>query len=393
MCNCRVCGNSLEKFLDLGKMPLANGFLYEKDFSNEYFYNLAVGFCNDCSLVQLIEQPEPEKMFNENYPFFTSSSKFMVEHFRNMALDVISVYGSDPRIVVEIGSNDGSMLKVFKERGCEEIGIEPSKSAYTKALSNGIFTLNEFFNKETARVLWQEVGSADIIVSANVICHIADINSVFEGVSELLDEDGIFVFEEPYIGSILNKVSYDQIYDEHVFYFSATSVKKIAEKFGMSLFMVRKQNVHGGSLRYYICKDSRPTDFSLVSEKDFGINKFFEFADLVEKSKYTFKSLLEYLKDKGNSIVGYAATSKSTTILNYCGIDNSYIDCIYDTTKEKWNKFTPGTHIPVISYDRFKNDSPEYSVLFAWNHRNEILNKEKDYKGKFILPHPTARIL
>lgn len=390
---CKVCGGVLKQFIDFGKMPLANRFLKSNEFDKEYYFNLAVGLCPICHMVQLINQPNPNLMFNNEYPFFSSSSTIMKTHFSEMVDNVLG-FIKPGDFVIEIGSNDGTMLSSFREKGCNVLGIEPSSNVAKVASLKDIPTIVDFFNEYTASYICSEYGKANAIIATNVMCHIPDLNSVLQGVYNLLEDNGVFVFEDPYIVDIIDNVSYDQIYDEHVFLFSISSIHKIISRNGMRLFMVSHQNVHGGSMRYYICKDNRPIHSSINKfinlENILGYNYidiYNRFAIKVKESSFRFKSILEELKNCGENIVGYAATSKSTTILNYANIDNNLISCIYDTTPEKWYKYTPGTHIQIIPYSKFKKDNPRHSVLFAWNHKKEILEKEKWYSGKFIIPH------
>ena len=387
---CKVTNKSINPFMSFGKMPIANGFLDEKDFSNEFFFNMEVGFNEELSLFQLNDHPKPEKMFNENYPFFTGSSEYMKRHFKNYAEFVKKYLKTNSRII-EIGSNDGTFLKNFDNSENYIVGVEPSKNVADLALKNNIPTINEFFNTNNAKKLKKFIGNTDLICASNVICHVPDLNNLIEAVDLLLNKDGIFVFEEPYLGSMFEKVSYDQIYDEHIFIFSASSISKIFAKFNFFLIEAIPQITHGGSMRYVLkrFKNSKKKKlkkiFNYENEKNLNkIDSCLKFKKNCELSRDNILNKIKTFKDKGKTICGYAATSKSTTILNYCNIGTNYIDFICDTTKEKIGKFSPGKHIPIKDMNYFHKNMSDCIYLFAWNHKEEIFNKEKNFKGEWF---------
>lgn len=404
--NCRICSNSQIVPASFGNMPIANRFLEEKDFIKEYFFPMAAAFCSHCKTFQLVEQPKPEMMFHEQYAFFSSTSKSMAKHFQKMASNYIQNYLPDLKnaFVVELGSNDGIMLQHFAKAKISHLGVEPSQNVAAVSKEKGVNAISKFFSKETATEILKEYGPADIISSANVMCHIPDLNSVGRGVDILLKGEGVFVFEDPYLGDVIEKTSYDQIYDEHVYLFSVQSVANIFGRHGLEVFHVEPQETHGGSMRYYLCrKNKRPIQGSVTEqlkvEEKLGLDKpetFRAFSKSCEKNRDDFVALLKKLKQDGKKVVGYAATSKSTTILNYCGIGPDLIECIYDTTPLKQGKYSPGMHIPIRSYDYFKDDKPDYAVLFAWNHAKEIFGKEQEFLGwggKWIVFVPEVGVL
>lgn len=394
--NCRVCANKINPFVSFGKMPIANGFLEKQQFENEYFFELATAFCDKCYSVQLVTQPDPKLMFHDNYAFFSKTSKSMQVHFQKYADWVLNNYlkKNDP-FVVELGSNDGILLENFSKKKIRHLGVEPSANVADVAIKSGINTEVAFFNNDFANKIKEKNGKADAILAANVMCHIPDLIEVGKASKTLLKEDGVLIFEDPYLGDMINKVSYDQIYDEHVFIFSALSVKNIFDISGFELIDVLPQETHGGSMRYVLCKKGiRSISENVINtikvEKELGLDKsltYERFKNNCEQSRDKIISKLKKFKKEGKKIVGYGATSKSTTILNYCNIGPDLIDFISDTTPIKQNKYTPGMHIPVKPYEDFLKYSPEIAVLFAWNHRKEIENKEKKFienGGKFI---------
>ena len=287
------------------------------------------------------------------------------------------------------------MLLNFKNEGFEYIGFEPSENVAKKAKENNINTLVEFFCYKNVSLLSKFKHNTDVIYAANVICHIPDLTDLIKSVDLMLASKGVFIFEEPYLGSMFDKISYDQIYDEHIYMFSVSSVQRIFSKFDMELVDVYPQVTHGGSMRYVIArKNQRDSGNNLKDvvkyEKNKGIDNIsscMEFRKNCELSREKIIDLLKKYKNQNKKICGYAATSKSTTVLNYCQIGSTLIDCIYDTTKEKIGKFSPGMHIPIVSSENFKINKPDISYLFAWNHKEEIFEKEKDFLsqgGKWI---------
>ena len=386
---CKVTNNQIDPFMSFGKMPIANGFIEEKNFSKEFFFNMEVGFNQDLSLFQLNDHPEPNKMFNKDYPFFTGSSEYMKSHFKDYSKFVEKYLKSNPKII-EIGSNDGTFLKNFDLQNCKIMGIEPSKSVADVAIKNNIPTLNDFFNIKNVKNLKEFLGQTDLICASNVICHIPDLKDLIGAVDLLLKKDGTFVFEEPYLGSMFEKVSYDQIYDEHIYMFSATSVSKIFNLFGFYLVDAIPQKTHGGSMRYVLRRKNEKNnnlEKILKYEDKNKINKIescLKFKRNCEISRDNIIKKIVSFKNSGKSICGYAATSKSTTILNYCNLGTNYIDYICDTTKEKIGKFSPGMHIPIKDMDYFKKNMKDCIYLFAWNHKEEIFKKEKNFKGEWF---------
>ena len=387
---CKITNEPITPFMSFGKMPIANGFIEKKDFSKEFFFEMEVGFNEELSLFQLNDHPKPEKMFNKDYPFFTGSSEYMKKHFSKYAKFVEKYLNSNSKII-EIGSNDGTFLKNFLKTNNQIIGFEPSKSVADVAIKNNVPTLNEFFNVSSAKNLKDFKGKTDLICASNVICHVPDLNNLITAVDHLLKKNGTLVFEEPYLGSMFEKTSYDQIYDEHIFMFSASSVSKIFEKFGFYLNDVIPQNTHGGSMRYIVSREKDKNSKNLSKVLTYEIeNKFdqiescIQFKKNCEISRENIINKIKKFKQIGKSICGYAATSKSTTILNYCNIGTDYIDYICDTTKEKIGKFSPGTHIPIKDMEYFRNNMRDCIYLFAWNHKDEIFNKEKSFKGEWF---------
>ncbi len=403
MKKCLVCGSLIEPFMSFGRMPIANGFLTPDQFASEYFFELKVGFCANCKMVQLTEQVEREKMFHDEYAFFSSTSARMALHFKEFADFVTNQYLQLPdSFVVEIGSNDGIMLQNFAKAGIRHLGIEPSANVARVAIEKGIQTVCKFFDEDLAREIVAEHGQADAFLGANVMCHLPYLHSVAAGIKILLKPGGVLIFEDPYLGDIVEKTSYDQIYDEHAFYFSGASLSYLFEQHELEIVDVRPQNVHGGSMRYVVAhqgahKASAAVAAQRAKEESLGLHRPETYDRLrhnIERSRDDLMALLRDLKGQGKRVVGYGATSKSTTVTNYCGITPDLVEFISDTTPIKQGKFSPGAHIPVRPYEEFVTNYPDYALLFAWNHGEEIMDKEQKFQsagGRWIAYVPKVK--
>ena len=376
--------------MSFGRMPIANGFLKEADFKDEFTFDLNLGFCDQCKMVQLTELVDRERMFHEEYAFFSGTSSRMAAHFQAFAGWVGSTYlGLEDPLVVEIGSNDGIMLQHFQQAGIRHLGIEPSANVAAVAKEKGVQTMVAFFDEEIAGQIVSDQGQADAFLGANVMCHLPYLHSVAEGIRILLKDEGVLIFEDPYLGDIVEKTSYDQIYDEHAFYFSVTSVSNLFERYRLQVIDAIPQETHGGSMRYVIGHQGKlpvsdRVDALLKKENDLGLHEAATFDRLrsnIELSREQLMALLSDVRANGKRVVGYGATSKSTTVTNYCGITPDLVEFISDTTPIKQGKFSPGAHIPIRPYADFKSDYPDYALLFAWNHSEEILEKEEGFHG------------
>ena len=366
--------------------------LKKKTLIKSFFFEMEVGFSEKLSLFQLNDHPNPKMMFNENYPFFTGSSKYMEAHFKKYAEWIKKNFPLNNKKIAEIGSNDGTFLKNFISDEVDILGFEPSTNVANIAKKNGVNTLNQFFNTKSILNEKKFIGRTDLVCAANVICHVPNLSNLIEAVDLMLNKKGLFIFEEPYLGSMFEKISYDQIYDEHIFMFSVTSIKNIFKLFDMDLIDVLPQITHGGSMRYVVArKNTYPINNNvnnyLNNEKKNNLDNIsscLNFKKNCELSKIKTKESLLKFKSQDFKIAGYAATSKSTTLLNYCEIDNKIIDFICDTTPEKIGKYSPGTHIPIVNMAHFKRSAPGVAYLFAWNHKDEIFKKESDFTGKWF---------
>ena len=385
-----------KEFLDLGKQPLGNKFLSEEQFDTEFFYNLKVVFDEDTKLVSMKEFVKPEQIFDAEYPYWTSKSVPMIEHFKNTAEMLKDEF--KPNKVLEVGSNDGTFIKNFSRE--DSVCVEPcgNFAEYTnKELEYK--TYPEYWTTELSEEIKSSYGKFDLIYAANCISHINDLEDTFQAAANLLTGRGVFVFEDPSCLSVLKRNSYDQIYDEHPHLFSVTSLDNLLNNHGLELCRVDNLEVHGGSNRIFarLTSDSPPEDSvidNLKREEEFGLNDFetyVEFGKRVEKSKEDLLEILHKAKSDGKKVMTIGATCKSSIVFNYCGIDSSLMECITDTTPDKQNLLAPGSHIPVVDRKDIDITKYDYAFLGAWNFIDYIRENEKEFKGEYITHVPEVR--
>lgn len=402
---CRICGsNNLVKFLSLGDTPLVNSFLKKSQLElTEPRYPLDVHFCKNCNLVQLVDIVPPEIMFR-NYLYVSSISDTMHTHFSELAESVAKLFKvSSESLVIDIGGNDGTLLKSFKNFGVRVLNVEPAVNIAKMSVENGIETMNDFWNDDVASKIKKTHGEAKIIVGTNVFAHVDNLDGFMRGVKTLLSDDGVFIVEVPYLVDLIIKKEFDTIYHEHLSYFSLKPLIVLFSKFGMVLFDVKRVGVHGGSIRVFAKKSpARQSDSVkklLELEKNEGlcsIQIYESFAKNVELIKEKLVSLLNHLKENGKTIVGYGAPAKGNVLLNYCKIGTDLLEYTVDKTPIKQGLYTPGMRIPVLPPKRIVEDMPDYVLILSWNFADEIMKQQQKYKdlgGKFILPIPEPKII
>ena len=403
---CRICSSqNLELILDLGKQPPANAFLKKEDLEkHEDKFPLRLYLCKNCYLLQLLDIVDKNLLFKE-YLYLTSASKPIVNHFQRYAFEIYEEFlkETDNPLVIEIGSNDGSLLKEFKKFGIDVLGIEPAENIAKMANKIGIPTKNVFLNYNIAETISLEK-KASIIVANNVFGHIEDLKEFMKCIKILLENKGIFVFEVPYLIDLIQKLEFDTVYHEHLSYFSLRPLMKLMDKFGLEIFDVKKQRVHGGTIRVFVArKNNFKSTIELQKlinfEDEFGIYRFEtykKFSDDVKQLKSLLHNKLSEFKKDGKIIFGYGAPAKGNVLLNYCDIGIEFLDYIVDTTPLKQGLYTPGMHIPVISDKNFEKTSQQIALLLAWNYKEAVINKEKEFLengGKFLVPIPIPKII
>lgn len=400
---CRICSNeNLHLILDLGLQPPANALIDKTQLKSvEEKFPLRLFWCSNCFLVQLVDIVDKEHLF-KHYLYMTSASKPIVEHFRKYAKDVFDKFLKDDNpFVVEIGSNDGSLLSEFKKLGASILGIEPASNLAKLANELNITTRNDFFSSNVAQEITKS-HNASVVVANNVIGHIENLHDLMEGIKILIGDNGVFIFEVPYLIDLMKNLEFDTIYHEHLSYFSILPVINLVNRFGLEVFDIQNQSVHGGTIRIFISKKnnfkiSNSLNDFIKLEHEYRLDKietYQNFSNNVQNLKKSIIDILADFKSKNNSIFGYGATAKGNVLLNYCQIDNNILDFIIDTTPIKQGKFTPGTHIPIVSPETMHNQG-DVALLLAWNYESEILLKEKNFRengGKFIIPLPIPTI-
>jgi SAM-dependent methyltransferase len=403
---CRVCGNSsLKLALDLGQLPLANSFLSlerAKDSTPEPRYPLRVFYCEGCGLIQLLDIVNRREMFDD-YAFLTATSETSLTHFEQYADQMASRYsikGGD--LVVDIGSNDGTLLKAFKRHGPSVLGVEPARNVAKRAISEGIDTLADYFGPQTVNRIGP--GRARLITANNVVSHVGDLNEFLYSVSRLLQPNGLFSFEVPWVVDVIRHYNFDIMYHEHLTYFGFKPLSLLLGKNDLELINVEYfPRIHGGTLRGVAAHPGAYREESSVVEKVFQSEaeeadfvSLERFANHVRDLRTKLGDLLRALRRDGKKIVGYGAPAKATILLNYCSIDRSMIDFVTDTTPLKQGKFIPGVRVPIVAPEEFRKSKPDYALLLAWNFKDEILNKEQEYMksgGRFIVPFPEPSIV
>lgn len=402
--NCRACNSSdLLLFLQLGPTPVPNGFLKAHHrHKAERFYPLDVCFCKKCGLVQLAHVVSPKIMF-KNYVYVPSTSQTMRDHFSFLVRQALKkTKAQEGDLILDIGSNDGTLLKAFKLHKVKILGVDPAENLARKANQEGVPTKCALFTKDLAKEIKKEYGSAKIVTATNVVAHIHDLHDFLEGIKILLSDKGLFIAEFPYLIDLIEKAEFDTIYQEHLSYFSITPFVKLLKKHGLILIDIQRLPVHGGSVRVFISKKGVN---SLEVKKLMQLEKrrkllspetYLKFRRKVDKVRHELVQYLWNLRLKGKRIVGYGASAKGNVMLNYCRIGPETLDYIVDSISYKQGKFTPGMHIPIYPELKLLEDQPDYTLLLAWNFADEIIKKQAEYRkrgGKFILAIPKLTIV
>lgn len=402
---CRACGvASLTRFLELGPQPLANANLAsEDDAADELFFPLDVYFCETCSLVQLADVIDPEVLFR-HYLYVTGTSETIAAHnlaYAATVTELLTLGAAD--LVVEVASNDGSLLSSFRDLGVRTLGVEPATNIAQMARDRGIDTVGEFFGGDTGSRLRAERGAARAVIGNNVLAHVDDTIGFLRAARALIDGDGLVITEVPYAREMLQKLEYDTVYHEHLCYFSITALLRLCESAGLCVVRVDEVAVHGGSVRMYAGLPEHYGSHSAEvlrmaeAEREIGLTsleRWQQFADDVQRQREALVHLLSDLRGQARTVAAYGAPAKGNTLLNYCGIGLDLVPYTVDRNPLKIGTLTPGMHLPVLPVETLVEQQPDYVLILAWNFADEIMRQQAEYHrrgGTFIIPIPMPR--
>jgi len=399
---CTLCGGEdISHFLSLGHQPPSDAFLKKERLEKpEITYPLDLFFCNACALVQLGYAVDPDILFRD-YVYNTSANNNLKANFKTLVDKIVSEYQLEAKdFVIDIGSNDGTLLENYLPYQIKILGIDPS-SATSLALAKGIPTLVDYFTAEIAAHVRQKYGRAKVITAANVFAHVRALDSFMRGITELLDENGVFISENGYIVDMVEGMQYDAVYHEHLRYYSGTSLSALFARYDMEIIDIERIASHGGSIRVYaVYKGTRPVTKNVAAllefEKEQGFNSFARYAKFaaeVVATKFALLDILYSFKKKGAHIAGIGAPAKGNTLLNYCKLDSTMIECLTEKSSLKIDLYSPGMHIPVVDEKYLFEEQPEAALLLSWNLADELIPKirQKGYKGVFIIPNPVPK--
>lgn len=400
---CRFCGSSNIKIvIDLGLMPLAGGFIKNiRQKNEEKVYPLELTFCRDCFLLQTNSSINPDTLF-KNYFYFSSSMKTLVEHFDNIASDLPKML-SNPKdkFVFEIGANDGAFIMALQKNGYKALGIDPAVNVVKSAIKKSIPILNDYFTQKLTQKIVKKYGRADAIFGFHSLAHIENMHDTTKGIKHLLKKDGFLAMEVHYLGSLLKGVQYDMIYHEHQFYYSLLSLKNFFQQYDMEIFEVKHFNIRGGSIMYFVQNKNggrRVTKSvrDLIKQEKMNkldkVDTYIRFSKKIARRKKQLILLLSKLKKDKNKMIGYGASGRGTIIANYSGLTN-YLDYIVDDAKEKHGSLLPGTHHKIFPSEKMVRENVDFAVLFAWPFLKEVKARNKNFRGKFIIPLPNVKIV
>ncbi len=403
---CQVCGgNNLRSILFLGYIPPVNtmpevGSVAEEQAS----YPLELLRCEDCTLVQIGLEVSPEVLFPYSYPYLSGTTRILRDNFAGLYAECAALFDLEPEdLIVDIGSNDGTLLVNFHESGRRVLGIEPSQAGEV-ARERGIDTVTAYFDRETAATVKARYGQSKVIIATNVFAHIGEIHEVVEGILDILEPDGVFISESHYLYDLVETLQYDTIYHEHLRYYAVGSLKRLLESHDLEVIHVKRIPTHGGSIRVYAARKGRHVVRPSVAERleaedVFGLTDgaaLNDFRKRVIQSKADLHALIAPLKKEGLRIYGIGAPSRASTLINYAGLDDGLIDCVMEVpSSHKLNKYMPGTRIPVLDEAKLFEDQPEFALLLSWHIAEELMGilKRKGFTGRFITPLPEPRIL
>lgn len=402
MIACRSCGGDrLEQVLDLGEQPWGNDFIRIEEQSFVDNYPLRLFYCHSCTMVQIDYTVPKEKMFVD-HSYMSGTTKSLKLHFEEVGKSIIQKFGMLGGRILDIGGNDGTFLEYFVKQGFDVLNVESGQNQSKLSIDKGIETANCFFNFETAKEIKVKYGSMRVIHGSGVLFHLEELHSAFKGIELLLEDRGVLVAEFIYLPEMINNCAYDQIYHEHLLYYSLSSFQRLLKKFGLEIFDASLVSIHGGSCVAYISRNGvyeKSLDFeNLISDEKqnrlYDIEVYKGFSKTCQKNKMELQRLISSLKSSGKKIHALGAPVKGSTILNFCNLDERHIDCAVEINPHKFGTYVPGTKIPVI--DEAEAEKPDVYLLLAWNFSEEILPRFAEFRargGQFLVPIPKPYLL
>ena len=404
--NCQICNSKkIHLILDLGLQPLCDSLLTKTMLDQlEKTYPLRMFWCEECSLVQLDYCVDGNEVYHPDYPYRTGITKELVEYLKTMSDSLIAKYNlNENDLVIDLGSNDGTLLSGFKKNGIQTIGVEPTNIAKI-ANDNGIKTIQEFFTTNVSRKIKNDSGEASLVLATNMFAHMSTIGEVISGIEQILKPDGVFVFENHYLMDVIEGGQFDTIYHEHLRTYSLKSLIKLFSYYNFTVTDVERGSRYGGNIRVHVTKGkdrkvSKNVDTLLEEEAEYGLNElktFERFRDRVKKAKMDFMNFLIQAKSEKKSVVGNSCPGRSVTLLNYYGVDMDLIPYIAEQpTSLKLGMYLPGKLIPVVNNEILLREQPDYVILLAWHYAEPIMNqlRERGLKSKFVIPLPDLKII
>ncbi|MCC7418293.1 MAG: class I SAM-dependent methyltransferase [Acidobacteria bacterium] len=396
---CRTCGSArLALLVDYGQMPLAGGFLTREELGCQAAFPLRLARCEACTEMQILDVVPPSEIFTQ-YSYVSSTTRTLIDHFAAMGSEIVAQEQAAGRLVVEFGCNDGVLMRPLRAAGARVAGVDPSDVAARASRADGWPLVQAYFDASSAARVRAEHGAARIVTGNNVFAHVDDLHAIVEGVTTLLEPEGVFIFEVQYQGDLLALVQYDTVYHEHVCYHSLAALSRLLEGHALRIVDVKRIPIHAGSVRVTVARAGTPRREApvvgemLEAERGWRVDRF---PALVEDRRRALKALVVELRAAGKRVVGYGAAGRSTILLNFCGLGPDLVEYVVDMSPLRYGKYVPGVSIPIVPPETFHASPPDVAIMTAWNYEDEIVKKEAAFLragGAFIVPLPDVRVV